>query len=117
MYGPVRTVVWEGGRREVSSLSRLGDLMRYNRLGFWMTPQEWWKHRKVILNARLWNKHLQVWCFSWRIMKPESRRNRFKLWELFIWRAVTREEAIRFGFFEERATPASPGAPGGTPHA
>ena len=27
VYGPVRTVVWEGGRREVSSLSRLAVLL------------------------------------------------------------------------------------------
>lgn len=75
--------------------------MKYNRFGFWMGIREWYKHRGVILNLGLGRTLLQIWLWGIRFTSPPCRPNLWKIHELFIWRPMTREEAIRFGFLKE----------------
>jgi hypothetical protein len=41
--------------------------------------------RGVILNIRLWDRHLQIWTRGVRIIRAESGKNCFKLDEFFGW--------------------------------
>ena len=55
----------------------------------------------MILNLRLWNRHLQIWCWGWGFIPSESGRNCFRLAELFIWRRMTRDKAVNLGFVKQ----------------
>ena len=65
-------------------------------IGYFITPVLWWKHRRVIINARLWNYHLQilVWNKPFRLIKSQSGNNCFRLDEFLLWRLPLPEEFI-----------------------
>jgi hypothetical protein len=47
---------------------------------------DWYHHRRVILNLRLWRCHVQVWLWGARVIRSEDGRSFVALNEVFIWR-------------------------------
>jgi hypothetical protein len=54
--------------------------------------KNWWRCRRVFLNVRIWNFHLQIWPWGFRCTRAESGPNCFRLHEFCSWRFLNKEE-------------------------
>ena len=76
--------------------------MKYlKHIGFVMTPKEWVKHRRVLLNIRLGSRRLHVLLWKIRYFTPEDNRFFWSLSEFLFWRRMTQKEARQNGFLSQ----------------
>lgn len=55
-----------------------------------MNARLWARHNRVILNALIMGRHVQVWAFGWRVVRtthPDNLGVRFRVDQVFWWMA------------------------------
>lgn len=52
----------------------------------YLSPRTWYRHRRVVINAVLFGRRLQVWLWGARVMPGQSRLGHFRVDEFMFWR-------------------------------